>query len=57
MTGARTREKDTVYPSSELARRHRAGAETETRSAVDAYAPHPRWQPERPTGSSGFPWG
>ena len=39
MTGARTREKDTVYPSSELARRHRVGAETETRSAVDAYAP------------------
>jgi uncharacterized cupin superfamily protein len=48
MTGARTREKDTVYPGSDLARRHGAGVETETRSPSDAYTPFPHWQPERP---------
>src|SRR5215217_3445419 len=48
MTGARANEKDAVYPHSELARRHGAGVETETRSAAEAYAPHPHWQPERP---------
>jgi uncharacterized cupin superfamily protein len=36
MTGARTREKDAVYPRSDLARRYRAGAETETHSATEA---------------------
>jgi uncharacterized cupin superfamily protein len=55
MTGARTREKDTVYPRSELARRHGAGVETETRSAAEAYAPQPHWQPERPD-VTGTPW-
>ena len=48
MTGARAREKETVYPHSEVARRHGAGVETETRSAAAAYAPHPHWQPEQP---------
>jgi len=56
MTGARTREKDTVYPRSDLARRYGAGAETETRSPSDAYAGCPPWQPERPTDYSGLPW-
>jgi hypothetical protein len=55
MTGARTREKDTVYPRSDLARRYRAGVETETRSAAEAYAPYPHWQPERPD-LKGVPW-
>jgi len=56
MTGGRTREKDTVYPRSELARRHGAGVETETRSPSEAYAPFPHWQPERPDAWSGLPW-
>jgi uncharacterized cupin superfamily protein len=48
MTGARGPEREILYPSSDLARRHGAGVETETRSAADAYAAHPHWQPERP---------
>lgn len=32
MAGRRTSEKEIVYPRSELARRHSAGVETETRS-------------------------
>jgi uncharacterized cupin superfamily protein len=55
MTGARTREKDTVYPRSDLAQRHGAGVETETHSAVDVYAPFPHWQPER-RDPKGLPW-
>jgi uncharacterized cupin superfamily protein len=56
MTGARTRDKDTVYPRSELARRHGAGVETETRSPSEAYAPFPHWQPERPDAWNELPW-
>jgi uncharacterized cupin superfamily protein len=55
MTGARTREKDIVYPRSDLARRYRAGVERERHSASDAYAPFPHWQPERPD-PKGMPW-
>jgi uncharacterized cupin superfamily protein len=55
MTGARTREKDTVYPRSDLARRHGASVETETRSPTEAYAAFPHWQPERPD-PKGMPW-
>jgi uncharacterized cupin superfamily protein len=50
MTGARTREKQIVYPESELARRHRAGVERETTSPTEAYAPFASWQPGRPPG-------
>jgi uncharacterized cupin superfamily protein len=56
MTGARTREKSTVYPRSDLARRHGAGVETETSSPAEAYAPFPHWQPERPESWNGLPW-
>ena len=55
MTGGRTREKATVYPHSELARRHGAGVETETSSPAEAYAPHPHWRLGRPD-MSGLPW-
>jgi uncharacterized cupin superfamily protein len=55
MSGARTRAKDTVYPRSDLARRHGAGVEAETHSPAEAYAAFPHWQPERPDGS-GLPW-
>ena len=42
MTGARTREKNTVYPRSAL-------------PPSEVYAPFPHWQPERP-GPGGLPW-
>lgn len=42
MTGARTREKNTVYPRSEL-------------PASEVYAPFPHWQPERPDLND-VPW-
>jgi uncharacterized cupin superfamily protein len=47
MAGARTGEQSIVYPRSELALRHGAGVETETRSAHEAYAPFAHWQPGR----------
>src|SRR5437867_83069 len=56
MTGGRTREKHTVYPSSELARRHGAGVEEETSSPFEAYASFAHWQPERPELWNGLPW-
>jgi uncharacterized cupin superfamily protein len=56
MTGGRTREKATVYPRSELAQRHGAGVETETRSPSEAYASFPHWQLGRPGDSHGLPW-
>jgi uncharacterized cupin superfamily protein len=56
MTGARTREKGTVYPRSDEARRHGAGVETETHSASEAYAKFPHWQPDRTGSWTGLPW-
>ena len=44
MAGARTNERSIVYPRSELALRHGAGAETETTKPAEAYAPFPKWQ-------------
>jgi uncharacterized cupin superfamily protein len=57
MVGARTPEKTIVYPDSELARRHGAGAEMETSSAREAYSAFPHWQPERPSDWKELPWG
>jgi uncharacterized cupin superfamily protein len=56
MTGARLREKKIVYPRSELALRHGAGAHAETTSPAEAYAPFGRWQPGRPASWDGLPW-
>lgn len=56
MAGARGRPKDTVYVRSELAQRHRAGAERETESSREAYAPFGRWQPGPPANWDGLPW-
>jgi quercetin dioxygenase-like cupin family protein len=58
MTGARTGwpEKGMVYPRSELALRHGAGAEQETSSPAEAYAPFPEWRFGPPSGWSGLPW-
>jgi len=48
MVGARTSERQVVYPRSEAALRRGAGVERETWSATEAYAPFPDWQPKRP---------
>jgi uncharacterized cupin superfamily protein len=57
MTGARSENKEIVYPRSELAIRHGAGVETETSSAREAYAPFPKWKDGRPKTWDGLPWG
>jgi uncharacterized cupin superfamily protein len=56
MTGARRPERQIVYPDSELARSHGAGAEAETTSPNEAYAPYSHWQPERPATWNELPW-
>ena len=56
MAGARTEPRDTVYPRSDVARRHGAGAETETAVSKEAYAPFSRWRPGPPTSWDGLPW-
>ena len=56
MAGARTEGKTIVYPRSELALRHGAGVETETRVPREAYASFPRWQPGPPASWDGLPW-
>jgi Cupin domain len=43
ITGARTREKDTIYPRSDL-------------PAAEVYDPFPDWQPERPANWNELPW-
>jgi uncharacterized cupin superfamily protein len=48
MVGARTSEREVVYPRSEAALRRGAGVEVDTSSANEAYAPFPHWQPQRP---------
>lgn len=57
MTGARSENKEIVYPRSELAIRHGAGVETETSSPAEAYAPFPKWKDGRPKNWDGLPWG
>ena len=56
MAGARRAAKQIVYPDSELARRHGAGAAAETTSPKEAYAPYGHWQPERPENWNALPW-
>jgi uncharacterized cupin superfamily protein len=56
MAGARDEPRDGVYPRSELALRHGAGAHAETSSSREAYAPYTRWKPGRPPSWEGLPW-
>jgi len=56
MTGARTVEREIVYPRSELALGHGAGVETETSSPAEAYAPFAKWQPGGPEDETALPW-
>jgi uncharacterized cupin superfamily protein len=57
MVGGRTGERSLLYPRSDVARRHGAGVGAETRSAADAYAAFPHWQPARPPDWDALPWG
>jgi uncharacterized cupin superfamily protein len=57
MTGARGKNKEIVYPRSELAISHGAGVEKETSSPSEAYAPFPKWKDGRPKCWDGLPWG
>jgi uncharacterized cupin superfamily protein len=56
MTGARTTDRTILYPRSDVAGRHGAGVERETRSPSEAYAPLPHWQPGRPKSWKQLPW-
>jgi uncharacterized cupin superfamily protein len=58
MTGARTGERQIVYPRSEPALRHGASVETETTSPAEAYERFPHWQPQRPSAEvwARLPW-
>src|SRR3954447_9833281 len=58
MAGARTGERQIVYPRSELALALGAGVETETTSPAEAYDRFPHWQPERPAPAlwNALPW-
>jgi uncharacterized cupin superfamily protein len=56
MTGGRGGEKSIVYPRSEVALRHHAGAENETSSPAEAYAQFSKWLPGRPPGWQELPW-
>ena len=55
MLGGRTRPEVLVYPRSDVALRHGAGVETETRDADEAYAPFADWEPD-PEGLERPPW-
>jgi uncharacterized cupin superfamily protein len=58
MIGAREGwpDKGIVYPRSDLALRHGAGAATETSVPAEAYAGLPAWQPGPPSSWAGLPW-
>jgi uncharacterized cupin superfamily protein len=56
MTGGRLGEKSGIYPDSELARSHGAGAEKETSSPYKAYGGYRHWQLGRPDGWHDLPW-
>jgi uncharacterized cupin superfamily protein len=55
MLGARARDRTIVYPRSELALRHGAGAHSTTTDSAEAYEPYSRWQPGR-IDHTGLPW-
>src|SRR6185312_9610821 len=57
MAGAREHRGSAVYPRDEVALRHGAGAETETASSNEAYAPFAKWQPGPPARFDGLPFG
>jgi uncharacterized cupin superfamily protein len=56
MTGTRGPDWSAVYPASELARRHKAGAERETTVPAEAYAGYEWPVPGRPPDWEQLPW-
>jgi uncharacterized cupin superfamily protein len=56
MVGARERGREIVYPVSELALRHGAGVQEETRSPAEAYADAPEDRLARPACWDELPW-
>jgi uncharacterized cupin superfamily protein len=56
MTGARREGDSIVYPSSDTARAHDAGVETETPSPAEAYERFPHWSVGRPDTWPDVPW-
>jgi uncharacterized cupin superfamily protein len=56
MVGARLEPYGTVYPESELARRHNAEGAPGNTSPAEAYAPYERWKPVPPPGEHGLPF-
>jgi uncharacterized cupin superfamily protein len=57
MAGARARRGSAIYPRSEAALRHGAGAEAATSVSREAYAPFPKWRPGPPAGFAALPFG
>ncbi len=55
MAGARAHRGSAVYPRSEAALRHEAGAEAQTSVSAEAYAPFPKWRPGPPASRDGLP--
>jgi len=56
MVGARRPDFRVLYPDSDLARGHGAGAARETEDEEEAYAGHPPPAPGRPPGWERLPW-
>ena len=56
MTGARREGDSIVYPSSDTARAHDAGVETETPSPAEAYERFAHWSVGRPDNWPDVPW-
>jgi uncharacterized cupin superfamily protein len=56
MTGARREGDSIVYPSSDTARAHDAGVDTETPSPAEAYERFPHWSVGRPDTWPDVPW-
>jgi quercetin dioxygenase-like cupin family protein len=56
MLGARPEGRSIVYPRSARALAWGAGAEAETGSPAEAYAPFPHWRPGRPEDEAELPW-
>ena len=56
MVGARTSDKQIVYPRNEVALKHGAGVETETTVPAEAYAAFPPYRDGPPSSWEGTPW-
>jgi uncharacterized cupin superfamily protein len=57
MAGGREHRGSAVYPRSETALRHGAGATAEMRPGDRPYEPFPEWQPGPPASFDGLPFG